>query len=237
MSASAEVLVTLCTYNERANLESLIPEIWRQAPEAHVLVVDDSSPDGTSAWIADWARREPRLRLLQRSGKQGLGTATLASLQYAIEHHYGWVLNLDADFSHPPQYIPDLLALRAHCDVAIASRYVPGGGVVGWPLRRHCMSRAINWYTRLLLGIPARDCSGAFRCMRVALLRQIDLGQFLSRGYAVQEELLYRLHRAGARLAETPFVYAQRRHGSSKINVGEGIVALRIIFRLAVWGG
>jgi dolichol-phosphate mannosyltransferase len=237
VSGSSEVLVTLCTYNERANLEALIPEIWRQAPEAHVLVVDDSSPDGTSAWIADWARSEPRLNLLQRPGKQGLGTATLASLQYAIENHYAWVLNLDADFSHPPQYIPALLAQRPHCDVAIASRYVPGGGVVGWPIRRHFMSRAINWYTRLLLGIPARDCSGAFRCMRVAMLRQIDLGHFLSRGYAVQEELLYRLHSAGARLAETPFVYAERRHGSSKINLNEGLIALRIIFRLAVWGG
>lgn len=237
MSGTAGVLVTLCTYNERANLEALIPEIWRQAPELHVLVVDDSSPDGTSAWIADWARTEPRLRLLQRPGKQGLGTATLASLRYAIEQHYDWVLNLDADFSHPPEYIPALLALRPHCDVAIASRYVPGGGVIGWPLRRHLMSRAINWYTRLLLGIPARDCSGAFRCMRVALVAKIDLSGFLSRGYAVQEELLYRLQQAGARLAETPFVYAQRRHGSSKISLKEGLIALRIILRLAVRGG
>lgn len=235
MRGAGRVLVTLCTYNERANLELLIPEMWKQAPDAHVLVVDDSSPDGTCAWLTGWMQSEPRLRLLQRPGKQGLGTATLASLQYAVAEGYDWVLNLDADFSHPPRYIPDLLALRPHCDVVIGSRYVSGGGVEGWPLRRHLMSRAINWYTRLLLGIPARDCSGAFRCMRVSLLARVDLTQFLSRGYAVQEELLFRLHRAGARLRETPFVYAQRRHGSSKISLKEGLIALRIILRLALF--
>lgn len=234
---SDRLLVTLCTYNERENVAALLPEIWKGAPHADILVVDDSSPDGTSPFVAEWSRRDPRVHLLQRPGKLGLGTATLAALKYATEHDYDWVLNMDADFSHPPRYIPDLLAIAPGCDVAIGSRYVPGGGIVGWPWKRHLMSRAINLYTRLLMRLSPRDCSGAFRCFRVETLRRVDFDRFLSRGYAVEEELLFRLKVVGARFAETPFVYEERRHGSSKISLREGLIALWIILRLGVTGG
>ncbi|MCY2964366.1 MAG: polyprenol monophosphomannose synthase [Planctomycetota bacterium] len=231
------LLVTLCTYNERDNVAALLPEIWKGAPWADILVVDDNSPDGTSDFVREWSERDPRVHLLHRPGKLGLGTATLAALKYAVDHDYTWVLNLDADFSHPPRYIPDLLALAPACDVAIGSRYVEGGGVVGWPWKRHLMSQAINLYSRVLLRLSTRDCSGAFRCFRVASLKRVDFSRFLSRGYAVEEELLFRLKNVGARFAETPFVYEERRHGSSKISLREGMLALWIIFRLGLLGG
>jgi dolichol-phosphate mannosyltransferase len=228
------ILVALCTYNERENIEALLPEIWRVVPQAHILVVDDNSPDGTGTLVADWMTREPRLKLLARPGKLGLGTATLAALQFAIDHNYGWVANLDADFSHPPKILAPLLSRTADHDVVLASRYVPGGGVDGWPWYRHGMSWAINLYARLLLRLPVRDCSGSFRVYRVALLRQIELRRFLSTGYSVLEELLYQLRRRGARFCEVPYRYAERRHGQSKIRLSEGLRAGLIILRLAL---
>ncbi|MGQ0636684.1 MAG: polyprenol monophosphomannose synthase [Planctomycetaceae bacterium] len=231
------LLVSLCTYNEAENLPSLIPEIWRYVPQADVLVVDDGSPDGTGQIADGWASRDARVRVLHRPGKLGLGTAIRAALSYAIERDYTFVVNLDADFSHPPQAIPALLACMDRADVAIGSRYVPGGGVAGWGPRRHLMSRCINLYARLLLGLETRDNSGAFRCYRVAKLRALDLEGFLSRGYAFQEEMLYRCRFIGCRFAETPILFDDRRYGRSKITSQEALAALWIILRLGVWGG
>ena len=228
------LLVALCTYNECENIEALLPEIWRVVPQAHILVVDDNSPDGTGTLVADWMTREPRLRLLARPGKLGLGTATLAALQYAVDHNYAWVANLDADFSHPPDTLESLLRQTPGHDVVLASRYVPGGGVAGWPWYRHAMSWSINLFARLLLRLPVRDCSGSFRVYRVAQVRQLDLGRFLSTGYSVLEELLYRLRRQGARFCEVPYQFAERRHGYSKIRLTEGLRAGLIILRLAL---
>jgi len=228
------ILIALCTYNERDNIEALLPEIWQHVPQADILVVDDNSPDGTGTLVAEWMTREPRLRLLSRPGKLGLGTATLAAFQYAVDQGYTWVLNLDADFSHPPATLPALLAETAGHDVVLASRYVAGGGVVGWPWYRHVMSRSINLYARCLLRLPVRDCSGSFRAYRVALLQRLDLGRFLSTGYSVLEELLYRLRRQGARFCEVPYIYAERRYGDSKIRLSEGFRAGLIILRLAL---
>jgi dolichol-phosphate mannosyltransferase len=236
MSASSRVLVTLCTYNERDNIAALIPEIWQFAPDADILVIDDNSPDGTGAIADDWAARDSRVHVLHRPGKLGLGTATLAGFHYAVDHGYEYLVNLDADFSHPPRFIPALRALMDHSDVAIGSRYVGGGGVVGWGLRRHLMSRAINWYARTLLRLKTRDNSGSYRCYRVERLRLLDLGVFLARGYAVQEEILYRCRRIGCRFAETPIVFEDRRYGTSKISLREAVSAGWIIFRLALSG-
>jgi dolichol-phosphate mannosyltransferase len=230
------LVVSLCTYNERDNLVELIPEIWRHVPEAHILVVDDNSPDGTGGLADEWAARDPRVHVIHRPGKLGLGTATLAALTFAVEKGYALAANLDADFSHHPKYLKELVACMEHADVAIGSRYVDGGGVVGWGVKRHLMSRAINAYARILLRLSTRDNSGAFRCYRVSRLAELDLTRFLSRGYAIQEELLYRLKRLGCRFAETPIVFEDRRYGSSKINVREGLVALWIIARLALGG-
>ena len=230
------MLVTLATYNERDNLPELIASIFAVEPNVEVLVIDDNSPDGTGELADKMAAEDARIHVLHRAAKLGLGTATIAGMQYAIDHDYEFVLNLDADFSHHPRYIPALLAGMADHDVMIGSRYVPGGGVPGWPLKRRLMSKAINGYARLFLRLPARDTSGAFRCYRVASLRQIDFTRIISRGYSFQEEMLYWCRRAGCRIGETPIVFEDRRHGSSKINRGEALAALRIIFWLGLKG-
>lgn len=234
MNEAERLLVTLCTYNERDNIAALIPEIWQYVPKAEILIVDDNSPDGTGALADEWVARDARVHVLHRPGKLGLGTATLAGFQYAVDHDYTLVLNLDADFSHHPRFIPSILAATETADVVIGSRYVVGGGVVGWGLRRHLMSRAINTYARLLLRLATRDNSGAFRCYRVAKLRELKLDLFFARGYAIQEELLYRCRRIGCRFAEVPIVFEERRYGESKINLAEAIAAGWIILRLAV---
>lgn len=231
---SGRLLVTLCTYNERENLESIIPEIWQYAPQADILVIDDNSPDGTGKLADDMAARDSRVHVLHRPGKMGLGTATLAGLAYAIDHNYDFVLNLDADFSHHPRYIPALLDCMNRVDVGIGSRYVKGGGVVDWGLKRRLMSGAINWYARLFLRLRTRDSSGAFRCYRISKLRELDLARVRSRGYSFQEEILYRCRRIGCTFEETPIIFENRRHGFSKINWREAVAALWVIFVLAI---
>jgi dolichol-phosphate mannosyltransferase len=231
-------LVTLATYNEIENLPRLVDEILTIAPDVDILVIDDNSPDGTGRWCDERAAADPRVKCLHRSGKLGLGTATIAGMRYAIEHGYEYVLNMDADWSHHPRYLP---ALRGgmeqadgtpSADVTIGSRYVAGGAIEGWPLKRHVMSRAVNALARVLLGLRARDCSGAFRCYRVERLREIDFEAVRSRGYSFQEEILWHLKRAGAKMAETPITFADRTLGSSKINSGEAVAALRVLAAL-----
>lgn len=228
------LLVTLCTYNERENLEQLIPEIHRFAPDAHVLVIDDNSPDGTGQLADAMSADDERIHVLHREGKLGLGTATLAGFRYAIEHDYEHVLNMDADFSHHPRHIPELRDCLIRVDVGIGSRYVPGGGVEGWGFKRHFMSRGINFYARTLLRLRTCDNSGSFRCYRVSRLAELDLDRFRSRGYAFQGEILYRCRRIGCTFEETPILFEDRRYGSSKINWFIAATALWDIFRLGV---
>lgn len=227
-------LVTIATYNEIENLPLLVDAIWEVAPQVDVLVIDDNSPDGTGRWCEERKKTEPRLFALHRKGKLGLGTATIAGMQYALEHDYDLVLNMDADFSHHPRYIPALLAGMDEADVTIGSRYVPGGGVKDWPLKRRLMSWGVNTYARALLGLRPRDCSGAYRCFRTDLLRKVNFEAIKSRGYSFQEEILWHLKRAGARFTESPILFADREKGQSKINSHEAVNALWIIFRLGI---
>lgn len=234
-----EPLVTVATYNEMENLPRLVEEVFHQLPGADMLVIDDNSPDGTGQWCDQQRDQRPRLFCLHRSGKLGLGTATIAGMKYAIQHGYRYVLNMDADFSHQPKYLPAILAGMEPADgeprdVMIGSRYVPGGGVEGWPLQRQLMSRAVNLYARTLLGLRPKDCSGAYRCYRVAMLSKLDFDAIRSRGYSFQEEILWRLKRLGARFGETPITFIDRRLGVSKIDSGEATAALRIIFTLGL---
>ncbi|MCA9223899.1 MAG: polyprenol monophosphomannose synthase [Planctomycetales bacterium] len=233
-TSSPRVLVSLATYNELENLPRLVDEIQRHLPDADILVIDDNSPDGTGHWCDERAASDPRVRCLHRAGKLGLGTATIAAMQAAIEARYDFLLNMDADFSHQPQYLPELVERAADVDVMIGSRYVAGGGTEGWPWYRKLMSRGVNTYARLLLGLPARDCSGAYRCYRVSLLEQLEFAAIRSRGYAFQEEVLWHMKRAGARFGELPIIFIDRQFGSSKINARESATALWIIFRLGV---
>jgi dolichol-phosphate mannosyltransferase len=233
-------LITLATYNEVENLPLLVDEIFRFAPEVDILVIDDNSPDGTGTWCDEAAAGEPRLRVLHRTGKLGLGTATLTGMRYAIDQGYDWVLNMDADFSHHPRHLPALLACRDESaggravDVMIGSRYIPGGRIEGWGWKRHFMSRAVNTAARLLLGLKPQDCSGSYRCYRTRLLADLDFGAIRSRGYSFQEEILFLLTRHGAAIEETPITFVDRQRGQSKINNGEALAAGRILVQLGL---
>jgi dolichol-phosphate mannosyltransferase len=231
--STPRLLVSLATYNEAGNLRPLVETIREHAPDSSLLIIDDNSPDGTGQ-IADEVRQTlPDVHVIHRSGKLGLGTATLAAIRFAIDKKFDYLLNLDADFSHPPRYIPALLAGMADHDVMIGSRYVPGGGVEGgFTLKRRFMSSGINTYARLMLGLTSKDNSGAFRCYRVGKLAQIDLSQVRSRGYSFQEEILFWCKSVGCRIGETPILFENRREGSSKINSKEAASALWILFVL-----
>ncbi len=237
----SSTLITVATYNEIENLPRLVDEIFGVVPEVDVLVIDDGSPDGTGRWVDERAAQDSRVHCLHRSGKLGLGTAIVAGMKYAIEHDYRYALNMDADFSHHPRYLPALIAgmdpeTGPAVDVMIGSRYVPGGGVENWPLRRQLMSRSVNLYARSLLWLSPRDCSGGYRCYRTSLLAKLDFGAIESRGYSFQEEILWRLRRLGGRFGETPIMFADRERGQSKINGREAVEALGVIFRLGLKG-
>ena len=233
--SAPRLLVSMATYNEVDNLRPLVASVREFAPQAAILVIDDNSPDGTGRLADELASTLPEIHVIHRAGKQGLGTAMLAAIRFAIEHGYDYLLNLDADFSHPPRFIPAILeGMRDH-DVMIGSRYVPGGGVEGeFNLKRKFMSTGINLYARLLLGLKSKDNSGSFRCYRVSKLAEIDLDRIRSRGYSFQEEILYWCRVVGCRIGETPILFENRRAGVSKINKGEAVTALAIILQLGV---
>jgi dolichol-phosphate mannosyltransferase len=229
------LLVSLACYNEAGNIRDLVAEIRKFAPQASILIIDDNSPDGTGQIADELKATVDDVAVLHRPGKLGLGTAILAAVRHAIEHGYDYYLNLDADFSHPPRFIPAILAGMAENDVMIGSRYVPGGGVEGeFNFKRKFMSTGINMYARLFLGLSTRDNSGSFRCYRVSKLARIDPRRVLSRGYSFMEEILFWCRQAGCRFGETPILFENRRSGYSKINKKEAAVALWIIFRLGV---
>jgi dolichol-phosphate mannosyltransferase len=238
MTPTPKLLVTMATYNERENLPELVRKVLEVVPDATLLVVDDNSPDGTGRWAAAQAVADPRIRCLHRPRKLGLGSATIDALKHAVQHAYDVVVLLDADGSHDPREIPRMLARFGDpslaLDVVIGSRYVPGGGTVGWPLHRRWMSRGINAFARLMLGLPVRDCSGAFRCIRVGILERVDLGSIRSHGYACLEEILWRFKQVGARFEEIPIVFANRQRGTSKINTRESVAALWMLARLGL---
>ncbi len=236
-ASHARVLVAIATYNEIENVPRLVADLRRTQPEADVLIVDDNSPDGTGRWCDVQTGIDPRVRCLHRPRKDGLGRAVIAGLQYALEHGYEMVVNMDADFSHSPHAVHQMIAKMQSADrldVVIGSRYIRGGAIRGWPWGRHVMSRAVNLLARVALGIGVKDCSGSFRCYRVACLRQLDFAKFRSRGYAFFEEILWRLRKHGARFAEIPITFEERRLGRSKIDVNEALGAMATLFRLTL---
>jgi dolichol-phosphate mannosyltransferase len=228
-----KILVALATYNERGNLPALVQEIADTLPGVDILVVDDNSPDGTGAWVVQEQQTNPRLKLISRSGKLGLGTAVLAAMKYAVENRYDYLVNMDADGSHRPQHLPALLQKVAEgYDVVIGSRYIDGGQVENWTWRRRWASWCINQYARWMLGLKTHDNSGSFRCYRIELLRKLDTGTIISSGYSFFEEMLYRLAKLNATFAEVPITFVDRRSGNSKINEFEAFNALWVILRI-----
>ena len=235
VATSPRLLVSLATYDESANLRPLVMAIRAQTPKASILIIDDNSPDGTGRIADELQAILPDIHVIHRAGKLGLGTAVLDGMKFAIANNFDYFLNLDADFSHPPRFIPAILAGMEDVDVMIGSRYIPGGGVEGdFNLKRKFMSTGINLYARLFLGLRTKDNSGSYRCYRVSKLRQIDLSRVRSRGYSFMEEILYWCRSVDCKFGETPILFENRRSGYSKINTKEAIKALQIIFELGV---
>lgn len=213
-------IVIIPTYNERENLLHLVPALLEEVPTLDILVVDDSSPDGTGDAAEDLGRRTGRVRLLRRGEKGGLGTAYVAGFGYALEHGYDLVVQMDADFSHRPEDLPRLLRVakeRAY-DVAVGSRNVPGGRVEDWSMLRRAISRGGSLYARAILGLPIKDCTSGFKCLRREALEAVDFASVESSGYGFQVEMNYMFHRAGLRIFEEPIVFPDREEGSSKMS-------------------
>ena len=234
MADEGAILVALATYNEIDNLPSLVAAIHNELPLAHVLVVDDNSPDGTGDWCREFGEQNLWFTTLHRPRKLGLGSALRAAMRTSIEKNYCRLITLDADWSHPPAALPRLIDASEAADVVIGSRYCPGGSIVGWPWRRKLASRAINWASRLSLGLPIHDCSGNYRLYRTELLKQLDWKQLQDDGYAYLEEVLYHLRQLGCRFAEVPIAFTDRRAGESKISLRDVQGAAATLARLAV---
>jgi dolichol-phosphate mannosyltransferase len=232
--AEPRILVSIATYNERDNLAPLIHEIRQALPSTDVLVIDDNSPDGTGELADRLAVDDPHIRVMHRAGKLGLGTAILAGMRFAMDENYDYLINMDADFSHHPRYLPAIVAGMKRYDVMIGSRYIKGGGTVNWPLSRRLISRCLGLVVRMLMRIPARDTSGAYRCYRVNKLRTVQLQRLRSRGYSFQQEVLYRCRKAGCKIGETPIIFENRRAGASKVNPKEAVRSMGMIILLGL---
>ena len=233
---SGRVLVVSATYNEQENIAALIERVLAVSPELQLLIVDDESPDGTGQIALSLADRNPRLHVLVRRGRRGLGTAILEGFELGRQHGFDVAVNMDADFSHDPADIPRLLAALEPvggqpADVVVGSRRVPGGQTVGWPLSRHVASRLVGWFTRWVMWVPIRDASSGFRAVRLAIFDRLS-GPF-AQGYAFQEDLLWRVHRTGGRLAEVPITFTDRQRGASKADFAESRRSIGELLRLA----
>ena len=233
------VLVVTPTYNERDNLPDLVRAILTY-PETRVMVVDDQSPDGTGAVADALATEYPgRVMVVHRTGKRGLGRSYVEGLQIAIKDGADLICQMDADWSHDPKYLPEMVRAAADHDVVIGSRYLRGVSVVNWPLRRIVLSAFANRYIRAITGLKAQDCTSGYRCWRRAMLASLPLDRVVSDGYAFLVEMLYEAHRRGARIGEVPIIFVERRLGVSKLSgsvlVESGItpwsLRLRSIFR------
>ena len=226
------VVMVIPTYNESLNLSWIVGRLRQAQPGVDVMVVDDNSPDGTGKIADDLAAKDARIHVLHRPGKLGLGTATLAAMNYAMEHGYDYLQNMDADGQHPPRYLPGILAGMSKYDVMIGSRYVAGGATENWPLPRRVMSQSVTMLVRFLFRMPVKDASGAYRCYRVSKLREARLEETRSRGYSFQQEVLFRCHKAGCKLGEYPILFENRRGGTSKVNRKEALRSIGMILLL-----
>jgi dolichol-phosphate mannosyltransferase len=227
-------LVVVPTYDERENLPLIVARtLAATRDEVHVLVVDDASPDGTGEVADALAAAHPRVHVLHRAGKEGLGPAYLAGFDWGLARDYEAIVEMDADGSHHPEDLPRLLAQLDDHELALGSRWVPGGSVENWPRRRLLLSRGGNWYTRIALGIDVRDATGGFRAFRAEALRRIHLDDVASHGYCFQVDLVWRALQAGLRVVEVPIVFTERVHGVSKMDRAIVLESLRSV---AGWG-
>jgi dolichol-phosphate mannosyltransferase len=213
-----KTFVVVPTYNEGQNIDSLMSRLLETGPDVSLLIVDDNSPDGTADRVKAVASTNPRVHLLSRPGKMGLGSAYKAGFKYVLEHGADYVIQMDADFSHDPKYIPDMLEAIGECDLVIGSRYVVGVNVVNWPIDRLLLSYFANLYTRIITGLPVHDATSGFKCFRRRVLEAIDLDQIISDGYCFQIEMNFRSARKGFAIREIPIVFVDRHSGTSKMS-------------------
>jgi dolichol-phosphate mannosyltransferase len=211
-------LIIVPTYNESENVPTLVEQILRRAPEADVMLVDDNSPDGTADLAMDLFGADARFSVLRRTGARGYGRSVLDGFRHALARGYERVVQMDADFSHDPASIPNLLAASRKADVVIGSRYCVGGGIGNWPLRRKLLSRFANSYVANITGMNVSDATSGFRCFNRRALEYLLEGQTVAEGYAFLVEAIYRVHEAGLRIAEVPILFVDRREGQSKIS-------------------
>ena len=233
-SSLGRILALVATYNERENLEPLFTRLRHVAPGLDILVVDDDSPDGTGELAERLGQTMGRIWVLIRRGERGLGGALVAGFRWALERGYEAVLTIDADLSHQPEELPRLLEAAVEADLVVGSRFAPGGKVEGLTWVRRLFSRAVRAVCRLLLGIRLRDVGSNYRYYRGELLRRLELDRVRSSGYSIQEELLFRARRAGARIVEVPITFARRGAGESKVSFGEVLRSLAAVVRLSL---
>jgi dolichol-phosphate mannosyltransferase len=229
----ADTLVIIPTYNELANLESIIDRVLAASDRVDVLVVDDSSPDGTGELADRIAETSERVAVMHRGQKSGLGGAYRAGFAWGLAHDYASLVEIDADGSHRPEQLPDLLAAAERADVVLGSRWVAGGGAPGWALRRALLSRAGSFYARHALGLPVHDVTGGYRVFSAAALWAIDFASVEAQGYCFQIEMAWRAQLAGLRIAEVPITFTERTIGVSKMSTG---IVVEAILRVTIWG-
>jgi dolichol-phosphate mannosyltransferase len=230
---SAAVIIVIPTYNEVDNLSLVVDRIVQSVASAHILIVDDASPDGTGDLADKLAIDNPQINVMHRVAKDGLGAAYVAGFQWCLAEGYEFIVEMDADGSHAPEQLPRLLAALSDADLVLGARWVPGGAVVNWPKARQLLSQAGNLYARLALGLQLRDSTGGYRAYRAEVLRAIDIETVTSRGYCFQVDLAWRALRTGFRVAEVPITFTERERGESKMDsaiVGEALI------RLTQWG-
>jgi dolichol-phosphate mannosyltransferase len=218
MAAGEKILIIVPTYNEKENLPLLVGQVLEVVPQVEILVVDDNSPDGTGELADGLAQKDKRIHVLHRAGKQGLGRAYAAGFKWAIANGYDLIFEMDCDFSHRPEHLPEFLDAARDADLVLGSRYIKGGGTQGWGLSRKIISGGGNLYARTVLGLPYRDLTGGFKCFRRHVLEALDLDNLLSFGYCFQIELTFRTHRKGFRIKEIPILFPDRTRGQSKMS-------------------
>jgi dolichol-phosphate mannosyltransferase len=230
---SDDVLVIIPTYNERESLPQIIERVRRSTPDAHVLVVDDNSPDGTGDLAEDQAKADSHIHVLHRTAKNGLGAAYLAGFRWGMSRGFDVLVEMDADGSHRPEHLPEMLEALNGADVVIGSRWVPGGGVVNWPRHRQWLSQGGNRYTQVMLGLGVRDATAGYRAYRRSALERMDLTTVASQGYCFQVDLTRRAATAGLRIVEVPISFVEREQGDSKMS---STIVAEALWRVTQWG-
>lgn len=227
-----KTLVIIPTFNELHNIKKLLPDILSSFPSVDVLVVDDNSPDGTADWVKEAARSIPRIKIIERAGKMGLGTAYVAGFRYMLANDYDYAIQMDADYSHDPQEIENFLESIKNYDLVIGSRYIYGVRVINWPIRRLLLSYGANLYSRIITGMPIKDGTGGFKCFRKEVLSTINLDNIHSNGYSFQIEMNYKAYKLGFKMLEIPITFVDRVEGTSKMSKRIVYEAIFMVWKL-----